>query len=86
MAGLFWPLCDCADSVRLHFNAFWHDNELNKADPLCLELVLRQHRVEACLVKLCEDEPDMLSMIIKQVQVDNSVILVGYAELVLVFV
>jgi hypothetical protein len=82
VAGWFWPLCNHADSVQLHFNAIWCDNELDRADPLHLEFALQQLLVEACLLKLCEDEPDMFFILLKEVSADDNVVYVGYAELV----
>jgi hypothetical protein len=58
IAGWFQPLRDCADSVWLHFHAFQNDNEVDKADPLQVKFATQQLQVEACLLKLREDEPD----------------------------
>ncbi len=85
MAAGFRSLCNCADPVQLHFLVFRCDNEPDKADPLHLEFALRQLQVEACLLKLCEDKLDMLSVLLKQVQVDKDFVSVGYAKLVYVF-
>ncbi len=67
VAGYFWPLRDHADQVRLHFHSFWHDNEPDKAYPQNLKVALQPPQVEACHLKLCQDEPDMLSALLKQV-------------------
>ncbi len=67
VAGWFEPLCDRADPVRFHYNNFWHDNETNKTNLLLLEFALRQLHMEAFLLKLHEDELDMLSVLLRQI-------------------
>jgi hypothetical protein len=45
----------------------WHDIEPDKADLLPLKFALRQLQVEACLLKFCKDEPDMLFVLLKHI-------------------
>ncbi len=39
----------------------------------------------ACFLKLCEDKLDMLSVLLKQIRVDDKVANVGYTEVIKVF-
>ncbi len=74
VVGRLWPLRYSADPVRLHFDSFRRDNESNKTNPLHFEFAFRQLQVEACLLKLRKDEPDMLSVLLKRTRVDDYVV------------
>ncbi len=69
-----WPLHDRQYMVQLHPDFFRSDDEADKADSLHVELALQQVDVEPCLLKLCEDVPDMLCVLLDQVRVDNNVV------------